>query len=903
MVKGAGVVLEYVDFEVKIERRQEREYAVSVSSPPGGEASGTFVLPFTLKRLKDIRETIEIALLRSMMPVRRVAPPEFEKVEEFGRELYGALFKDEVKSCFDRSYSVAFREGKGLRLKLRLDSTLANLPWEFMYSREVRDYLALCRTIPPMRYTELPQPVVPLEITPPLRILVVIASPSDYDLLNVERERERITSALGEMQERGIIKVEFVEGKSTLAALQRRLRRADYHVLHFIGHGDYDEQAEEGLLLMEDARGRGRPVSGQWLGRLLRGYFPMRLVALNACEGALTSSSDPFAGVAAAVVGAGVPAVVAMQFEISDEAAIIFSREFYSALADNYPVDAAVTEARIAIVHSRENTIEWATPVLYMRAPDGMLFALQEVPKRKPEEEKLAALYAQAKALLDAEKWSEAIARCEEILAINPSYRDAVNLLAEAREGLAQQEAEAEREKGEKRAALYERVVAAITSLPWPAAVMGGAALLVVLFGIVATVKPWGWLSTPTPTPTPTATPTATATSTPTFTHTPTSTPTYTRRPTFTPTSTPTPTSVPPTDTPRRPTVTPTSAQPTDTPIPLTATPRPVLTITPQPTAEDIPTVGGTWQSNGPTGVYVRVVAPSPYYHQDRTVYTADWYSSGYRTTDGGKTWQEVTELRDGVRTFWFSRLFDMDKVILAGSLGDLWRSTDRGHSWTSVLSGGDYMTSAVDWAMFVESTYEGTLYKSLDNGQTWTAVGPEFPDEDSYWVSVGGVSPYGGGEAVFASTTLGLYRSIDGGETWQDVELELDQPYRARVAFSPYSPVHGYGATLFVVADGKAWKSTDGGDSWHLVSSPIVGDITAIAFSPDYQSDGAIYVGFAGDGVFRVTENEQSWAVLGEGLGNKNIETLVIARGTPPTLFAGTYDGVWQIPLEDLEP
>ncbi len=515
------MLLEYLDFEVKIELRRGKEYAVSVIKSPAGEGSGSFILPFTPKQLKDIKDTVEIALLRSMMPMRRVVPPEFEKVEEFGRELYGALFKNDVKSCYDRSSSVAFREGKGLRLKLRLDPTLTNLPWEFMYSQEMRDYLALCRTAPPVRYTELPQPVVPLEVIPPLRILVVIASPSDYTPLNVEREKERITTALGELQERGIIKVEFLEGKNTLETLQRRLRQVDYHVLHFIGHGGYDEEAEEGLLLMEDAGGRGKPVSGLWLGRLLRGYFPMRLVILNACEGALTSSSDPFAGVAAAVVAAGVPAVVAMQFEISDEAAIIFSREFYSTLADNYPVDAAVTEARMAIVHSRRNTIEWATPVLYMRAPDGTLFALQEVRERKPEEKRLAALYAQVEVLFKAEKWLEAIARCEEILAIDPSHRDAGNLLVEAKKRLARQEeeeriarlyneavessrrgdwkevidklqqvldleesykdaaarlaeareelakAEAERKKWEKLAALYEQAVAAMNSKQW----------------------------------------------------------------------------------------------------------------------------------------------------------------------------------------------------------------------------------------------------------------------------------------------------------------------------------------------------------------------------------------------------------------------------------------------------
>ncbi|MFQ6016307.1 MAG: hypothetical protein ACE5NP_12795, partial [Anaerolineae bacterium] len=129
-------MLEFVDFEVKIEHKQGREYAVSVIRSPAGETSGTFVMPFTPRRLKGLQETIEIALLRSMMPVRRIAPPEFEKLEKYGLELFNSLFKGEVKSCYDRSSSAAIMEGKGLRIKLRLDPSLANLPWEFMFSRE-----------------------------------------------------------------------------------------------------------------------------------------------------------------------------------------------------------------------------------------------------------------------------------------------------------------------------------------------------------------------------------------------------------------------------------------------------------------------------------------------------------------------------------------------------------------------------------------------------------------------------------------------------------------------------------------------------------------------------------------------------------------------------------------------
>ena len=72
-----------------------------------------------------------------------------------------------------------------------------------------------------------------------------------------------------------------------------------------------------------------------------------------------------------------------MQFEIFEDAAMTFAEEFYSAIVDNYPVDAALSEARKAIFASN-NDVEWGTPVLLMRTPDGILFKLESPEEIKP---------------------------------------------------------------------------------------------------------------------------------------------------------------------------------------------------------------------------------------------------------------------------------------------------------------------------------------------------------------------------------------------------------------------------------------------------------------------------------------------------------------------------------------
>ncbi len=97
-------------------------------------------------------------------------------------------------------------------------------------------------------------------------------------------------------------------------------------------------------------------------------------MVLNSCEGARTTLTDPYAGVATTLVQLGVPAVVAMQFEISDRAAIVFAEELYTNLIGRRdPIDASVSEARKAI-YSDVDRVEWATPVLFVRDPDVELF-------------------------------------------------------------------------------------------------------------------------------------------------------------------------------------------------------------------------------------------------------------------------------------------------------------------------------------------------------------------------------------------------------------------------------------------------------------------------------------------------------------------------------------------------
>jgi hypothetical protein len=183
--------------------------------------------------------------------------------------------------------------------------------------------------------------------------------------------------ALGPLEEQGLVSLTWLPGQ-TARDLQRALQRGPWHIFHFIGHGDYDPRTEEGVLALCNEQGKTSLLYATQLARLLTDHDTLRLTILNACNGAKGSQQDVFSSTAAVLARFGLPAVVAMQEEITDDAATEWTHAFYEALATGLPVDAAVAEARQAITLTVNNSLEWGTPVLFLRATDGVLFHLSE---------------------------------------------------------------------------------------------------------------------------------------------------------------------------------------------------------------------------------------------------------------------------------------------------------------------------------------------------------------------------------------------------------------------------------------------------------------------------------------------------------------------------------------------
>lgn len=358
----------YLNFDLLI-HKESSDFIARVTESPTGEAWTSFPPPLEAFEAQHLR----LLMVRSRGTVRSVDARSATMARDVGERLFKAAFKEDVHASFTSSLRLAEQQKKKLRIRLRLtDPEAAQLPWEYLRDPSSGGrFLALDDDTPIVRYMEVPHAPRQLSVESSIRILAVIAAPTDREGLDAEVEWANLQQAIAPLVERGVVTVTRL-GSSTFAALEQALMRDDYHIFHFVGHGGYDPGTQDGVVVFTKEDGTSQLISSDQLGLILGDEKTLQLAVLNACDGAVSEGKDIFAGSAQRLVGHGVPAVVAMQAEITDSAAIAFSGRFYEALASGDAVDDALVRGRKAIF-TQPNQLEWGTPVLYMRG-DGRLF-------------------------------------------------------------------------------------------------------------------------------------------------------------------------------------------------------------------------------------------------------------------------------------------------------------------------------------------------------------------------------------------------------------------------------------------------------------------------------------------------------------------------------------------------
>jgi hypothetical protein len=378
----------FVNFDIQIAAEAGERASIAVSASPAGETSSPTLV--ALPRHDPALATL-LERLREGFAGR-------DDLHAVGRRLAALMLPPgPVRTLFQRSRGMAEANKQRLRLRLRVTTPeLAALPWEYALDEDSDDFFALNPTMALVRYHSQPTAAVPITSHAPVPVLVLVAGPADQPPLRASRELRSLIEALGRLLDVGQVRVDILFGGNDAdrAALEAQLAgrrgarllpapatidtlrdalRQEYRVVHYIGHGAFDV-CQGGALLLCDEDGLATRVGGQALARELRGSG-VAVVVLNACQSAAEDTGPSFMGLAPALVQAGTPAVVAMQFAIEDASARSFSQALYRALADGWPLDAAVTEGRKAIsARLGPDDHDWGVPVLFMRAPDGIIW-------------------------------------------------------------------------------------------------------------------------------------------------------------------------------------------------------------------------------------------------------------------------------------------------------------------------------------------------------------------------------------------------------------------------------------------------------------------------------------------------------------------------------------------------
>jgi hypothetical protein len=334
------------------------------------------------------RVTLDPAIRHNLGPLERRELDQPGLVA-FGQALGCALFPPNARAFYDQS-RVRIGGDMGLRIRLRLETfALADLPWEYVYlsprdsapgSSIGLEFLVLDRHISLVRYELLGQPPGTLDPVSgsQLRMVMLLSSPSDFPELKVTDEADRIRKVMKDSAPN--VQLEVIEHTTPEKLSDALIDTA--HIFHFAGHGEFKGEMGlsfgsvegKGFVVLEDEDGTSRLFASNKLAIALSGSG-VRLAVLGACKVGRRDGVNAWTGVVPALMRADIPAAIGMQFTVGDATAITFSRNLYRALVAGQSVDEAVSNGRRAVYNSYdEPERDWGTPVLYLRADEGVLF-------------------------------------------------------------------------------------------------------------------------------------------------------------------------------------------------------------------------------------------------------------------------------------------------------------------------------------------------------------------------------------------------------------------------------------------------------------------------------------------------------------------------------------------------
>lgn len=362
--------MQYSNYSITISARQGTGYPVSAVADGMGRVSG--ILPDPPTELTDLLAQV-------------AALPPGDGNETLLVTAGVGLFRwltDPVETHLRVAWDRVEQQKSGLRVLLSIDPPEINAwPWELLHDPERGRTLGTSIATPLVRYLDRSDQfgsLADLKAELPLDMLLVLPKALD---LNLVKERAVIEQAVQPLDE--VLSVHVLDGVVTRARFADALISGGFEIVHGSGHGAFLDG--QGYISLNLPDGAPDWVDEQVMGRFVANCRSLKLAVLNVCSSGRVDEGRGFQGLAPQLVRDGVPAVIAMQYPLSDDAAMTFAEEFYRRLCvgeNAGRVDVAVSYARnmLAILYPGDRCL--CAPVVYTHAPDGVIFTLQSETER-----------------------------------------------------------------------------------------------------------------------------------------------------------------------------------------------------------------------------------------------------------------------------------------------------------------------------------------------------------------------------------------------------------------------------------------------------------------------------------------------------------------------------------------
>jgi len=358
----------------------------------------------------------------------------------------------------------------------------------------------------------------------------------------------------------------------------------------------------------------------------------------------------------------------------------------------------------------------------------------------------------------------------------------------------------------------------------------------------------------------------------------------------------------------------------------------------PRVLAEQSPRITGSntevWTPVGPAGGDARAFASVP--GQPSHLYLGTTSSWIYESADSGVTWHRLAMLDDSGHLILDHIVVDSADpatIFVAGwrdGEGGLWVSHNHGQSWSEVadLQGQSirsFLQSPSDPKLLLAGTLEG-VYRSTDEGGTWTVISPpgsrEIHEVES--LAVDPANP----DVVYAGTWHLPWKTEDGGKSWHNIKqgiiddsdvfsiiLDPDQPstvflsacsgiYKSLNAGVKFRKIEGIPSTarrtrvlkrdpanrdvIYAGTTEGLYKTTDGGKTFERLTGPdvIVNDVFV-----DPRDSNRVLLATDRGGVMASTDGGATFTASNEGISERKVTALLVDRDNPMRLFAGVVN------------